>query len=486
MQPLQVFQFDADAGDWVPVDRVGKAVPEPVAREAEGAGAATPSLRLATFNVLADCFPFVVRLAINSPARFAALPLELQAVNADVVGLNEVTPTWLSALCACPHIRNTYLLTDAPAQVPGPQGPHTPTTTRNGSLGARMGNLLLVRRGLAPALSNAAAYTWATPGTAMDRGPALVRLDLDRARGVALVVASVHTLAYARNARVRHAQVTEVVAAVQRSPLGMAVVERAGVGRRALVPVVVMGDLNLHELQEDGVVAACGMVDLWAETHFAATTPYNDGHPGFTFDVTTNALIPRYIPPERRRMRLDRVLLSAGSPWHPMAPATLFATTPLRVPVTKDLFLSDHYGIAVDLEWRGHTAPFRGDPGVAAVLAANAALPAPPPYTLTWRRSVPAFARHVVWLLWLCLCHPAYAVACAREPVASWRATGSSNTTTAPTTAVASSATGPGVGRGHAAGRMATARRSVVAIVCGVALAAAVATVAGAYTRLGL
>ncbi len=54
MQPLQVFQFDADAGDWVPVDRVGKAVPEPVAREAEGVGAATPSLRLATFNVLAD------------------------------------------------------------------------------------------------------------------------------------------------------------------------------------------------------------------------------------------------------------------------------------------------------------------------------------------------------------------------------------------------------------------------------------------------
>ena len=63
----------------------------------------------------------------------------------------------------------------------------------------------------------------------------------------------------------------------------------------------------------------------------------------------------RYIPPERRRMRLDRVLLSAGSPWHPIAPATLFATTPLRVPVTKDLLLSDHYGIAVDLEWHGHT-----------------------------------------------------------------------------------------------------------------------------------
>ncbi len=180
-------------------------------------------------------------MAINSPARFQALPRELQAVDADVVGLNEVTAPWLQALCASTHIRETYLVTDAPA----PEDPCC--TTRNGSLGARMGNLVLCRRSLGNAVTAAAMYTWTTPGTSMDRGPVLVRLDAGRdvPGGPALVVASAHTLAYSRNAAVRRAQLVELVAAVGREGV-------AGVGAGDSTALALMGDLNLHELQEDG------------------------------------------------------------------------------------------------------------------------------------------------------------------------------------------------------------------------------------------
>lgn len=368
MQPITVFRFDRASGDWV---------------EAPPASVDTgrrPTLRLATFNVLADCFPFLIRLAIDSPGRYAALPAEIARVNADVVTLNEVSPAALRALLASDFVREQYYTTEV-MSASNLKRTHNRTLERDASSVA--GNIILSR--LYP--SAAWTYTWSSPITAMPLDCVIVCVATGL--GAPLTVCGVHTRAMHECARTRRAQLREVSAAV-----------------RELNPsasVVVMGDTNLHDLCEDGIVAECGMLDLWAETHFGSASPFNDALPGYTFDAAVNALIPRYIPPDRRRMRLDRVLMSPRSHWHPAAPAWLFGTQP--VTPSSSLFLSDHFGIAVDVAWR--EGVYEGDPAAAAALAGNAALP-PTHYTIPKVYGAWSFVRHALWLLFVVLTRPVY------------------------------------------------------------------------------
>ena len=372
MRRISVFRFDRGSGEWVEAG--------PTADHSPARPRTPATLRVATFNVLADCFPCVVEIAINSPARYAALPMELARIDADVVGLNEMTVRWLRALLRSDYIRTQYYVTEA---VDGAR-------TRNGTLDRRMGNVILSR----VPITAAYAYAWSTPATAMDRDCVLACV---RAGGPPLTVISAHTLAYSKNDGVRRAQLVEV--------------SRAARVLDADAALLLMGDLNLHEPHEDGVVAACGLVDVWADSHFGTAPPFNDGDPGFTFDVRSNTLIPRYIPPETRRMRLDRVLLSPGSPWGPASPARLFANTP--VSPHDYLFLSDHYGIVTDLVAGDRL--YVGDGTAAGVLARNGAGARGKPYTIPPTRALWTFALHTLWLLYVLVTRPLYfLLACVR------------------------------------------------------------------------
>jgi hypothetical protein len=59
-------------------------------------------------------------------------------------------------------------------------------------------------------------------------------------------------------------------------------------------------------------------------------------------------MIKYYIPCERRRMRLDRILISESSQWIPASPVRIFGNKPID---PKDyLFLSDHFGLMVEIK----------------------------------------------------------------------------------------------------------------------------------------
>merc|ERR1711948_139773 len=78
-------------------------------------------------------------------------------------------------------------------------------------------------------------------------------------------------------------------------------------------------------------------------------------------------MIPRYIPGETRRMRLDRILAVEGGAFAPEAPCKIWGEE--AVDPYWDLHLSDHYGLLVDLSV--NIDGFRGDPVVRALLERN-------------------------------------------------------------------------------------------------------------------
>ena len=95
------WRFSRDDSAWAPV-------------EAEAAAPATPltrPLRLATLNCLHDLKDADV---LQHDVRYAAICDELRALDADVIGLNEVTSTLLERLLAQPWVRAHYTASAVP------------------------------------------------------------------------------------------------------------------------------------------------------------------------------------------------------------------------------------------------------------------------------------------------------------------------------------------------------------------------------------
>ena len=70
-------------------------------------------IRLATLNILADCFPWFVEMAIRSSERYEWLCPGISSLNPTILTLNEVTPTALQRLQQCSFIRENYFLTES-------------------------------------------------------------------------------------------------------------------------------------------------------------------------------------------------------------------------------------------------------------------------------------------------------------------------------------------------------------------------------------
>ena len=326
---------------------------------------ASQTVRLATLNILADCFSGLIEMAIRSTERYEWLCRGLAQLDATIVGLNEVTANAVRQLQECPFVRENYFLTES-SRAQGRRFPH--------------GCVILSKL---PLLE---VFEVSVTGNA--RSAVVVKVPLPNASDQYAYICSSHTTPHeaSKNAQLRAQQIRDIVHVLE--PLGL--------------PYVILGDLNFYHPFEDSVVLEHRFVDAWAQTHFSNRSPFNDADPGFTFDAIRNTFIPYYIPGAHRQMRLDRILFSHGFPGTAISPCCLWANEPIRA--DSYLFPSDHFGLFIDLvcgtNAEGSTMSLsEPDPSAEAVLSANATNSGDiEPRRPGWIRKSLALTSHVFWL----------------------------------------------------------------------------------------
>jgi len=333
VQPITPYCWDGNS--WIPAPPERRAQPR-------------APLSLATFNILHDASAWYVNAAVTSDIRYTALLDHLKTIDADVLGLNEVTPRTLQLLLSCPFVRESYYVSESPElsnrSIRGVHGSVLFSKCPMSQL-----QLVQVGHGRSTAVMGLLEHTDAPP----------------------LAVCSVHThaLQTARGRSIRLDQMQTVAAAAH----------------SLCKNHVIMGDLNMHEPGEDVILIKTKLLDLWTETRGSLA--------GFTFDPVRNCMIHRYIPGEKRRMRLDRILLGEGALW---APRNVSIWGDQVIDSERELHLSDHFGLLVVLE--PTEAAFQSSPEATDIVAANAQMPTHD-YSVMSMRFVCALARHVPWLL---------------------------------------------------------------------------------------
>lgn len=244
-------------------------------------------LRIATWNVLWDRYETEW---IETERRRPLIVAALRALDADVIALQEVEQTLLDELLAAGWVRGRYAITAGP---------------RSADV-ARFGLVILAR----PTVREVGLH-------ALGRHKAMLAICVD-AKGGPLVVAVTHLTSdhKADAVAIRARELAEL---------------RAGFAGRA-PRFVWAGDFN------DGAAEladSVDMLDAWTLAHGDADqTPTFDPETNPLADITSASSLPR---------RLDRILVSDGLA---VTAAELAGTDA----VTDDgLFLSDHYGVVVDL-----------------------------------------------------------------------------------------------------------------------------------------
>ncbi|MET9700525.1 poly(A) polymerase [Streptomyces sp. NPDC006529] len=253
--------------------------------------AAGATVRVLTWNTLWDRYdgPF-----IETARRRPLLLAELAAADADVIALQEVEPRLLDLLLAEPWVRASCTVGTSP------RGRDVPGT----------GLLLLSRMPVREAGVHAL-------------GPhkGVAAITVQTAAGP-LVVAATHLSSdhSADGAGRRAAELVELADGL------------AGIDGE----VVLMGDFNDGRGGAEGPAGALGLRDVWTEVHGAADATA-------TFDPAVNPLAA-VGSLTGRAARLDRILLRGGAR---VAGAVLRGDRP----ATADgLFVSDHFGVAAELE----------------------------------------------------------------------------------------------------------------------------------------
>jgi endonuclease/exonuclease/phosphatase family metal-dependent hydrolase len=310
------------------------------------------TVRVATFNILADCFPWFIEMVIRSPERFEWLCNAITILNPTIIGLNEVTATALNQLQQCPFIRENYFITEFFDETKNDDISDLKSCT-NGLLSPH-GCVILSKLPL--------LEVFAISVSGSTREAVIGKVQLGSNLETCVYFCAYHTTAYQtpKNAQLRTQQIRDIVDILQ--PLG--------------IPFVIMGDLNLHYQFEDAVVVDNNLIDAWAQTHFSRIDSYNDENEGYTFDAVKNSLIPCYIPGERRQMRLDRILFSREFPAFAITPCTIWANEPIKV--GNYLFPSDHFGLFIDIvtdlkdDTRKAMSLGEPDPSAEEILCRNA------------------------------------------------------------------------------------------------------------------
>ncbi|WP_424215234.1 RNA repair domain-containing protein [Streptomyces sp. BI20] len=284
--PRVPHRWDPAAGEWAP------AVPDP-APVAGGSGGSGGSLRVLTWNTLWDRYDAEL---ISTARRRALLPAALAASGADVIALQEVEEPLWRALLAEPWLRAGWTVSD------GPRGREVSDT------------------GLA-VLSRVPITEVGTHS--LGRHKAVL--------GVRLAAPSGPWTVLCTHLSSDHTQGGGEVRAVQlgRIAQGLAGLDPA-------VPALVVGDFNDGRIGAEGPAGVLGVADAWSRRHGPEDlTP--------TFDPGVNPLAA-VGSLTGQAGRIDRVLLRGDRA------RVLAARRYGDRPATPDgLFLSDHFGVLVDL-----------------------------------------------------------------------------------------------------------------------------------------
>ncbi|EOD35842.1 hypothetical protein EMIHUDRAFT_423388 [Emiliania huxleyi CCMP1516] len=326
------FRYAADQSLWVRVSG-GASMPNSLGRP----------LQFATLNCLHDLGDAEL---LQHERRHESILLELAALDADVIGLNEVTRPLLERVLLEPWVRRSFTV----SAVPGEACCSHLSTLQEGSFG----NLLLSK--IAPV---AVAFI-EQPGDRRHSHVATLDLCVG-GRRLRVAVCSTHLTAFPwlMEGR-RRTQLAHVTSAMKAAAFDVA---------------CVMGDFNFHREAENASIP-----DGWAELPAVVSL-------GATWDYARNAMLPHYLPlrniynglglGERfgwpGPMRLDRVLVccaAGGCACDPGA-ARIFADQPVHerargrpplpqtgrelseahrsLPWEEYLHPSDHFGISFEL-----------------------------------------------------------------------------------------------------------------------------------------
>ena len=283
-------------------------------------------IRIATFNVLADCFPWFVEMAIRSAERLDWLCHGIMNLNPTILGLNEVTMNALERLQQCAFIRENYFIGTTFDQ-------HDNDDEVNSDVeeSPKAKPLFPHRCIILSKLPFVELFAASVSGR--KREAIVGKVQLAGTEETSVYICSHHATPYqsAKNAQLRAQQIRDIINTLE--PLNH--------------PFIIMGDLNLYHHFEDATVIENRLIDAWAQTHFSNVHPFNDQNVGYTFDSAKNSLIPYYIPGSCAQMRLDRILFSHGFPAFVVKPCCMWADE--RIKPDDYLFPSDHFGLFIDL-----------------------------------------------------------------------------------------------------------------------------------------
>ncbi|CAF1337878.1 unnamed protein product [Rotaria sp. Silwood1] len=341
-------------------------------------------IRIATFNILADCFPWFIEMAIRSAERLEWLCNGIINLNPTIIGLNEVTINALQRLQECSFIRENYFIIETFDENHNDNTSEMKNSPNTNPLFPH-GCIILSKLPL--------IEVFAISVSGRKREAIVGKVQLGSTIETSVYICVHHATPYkkANNAQLRAQQIRDIIDILE--PLNH--------------PFIIMGDLNLYYEFEDAIVIDNKLIDAWAQTHFSSKYPFNDKNLGYTFDALKNTLIPYYIPGARGQMRLDRILFSYGFPAFAITPCTMWANEPIKS--DNYLFPSDHFGLFIDivLEKTDNNKQSeittmslsKPDPSAEEILRRNAEnINDQGPYRLGLIRKTTALTSHVIWL----------------------------------------------------------------------------------------
>jgi len=284
--PVQPFRFDARSGEW---RSYTPPAPDTSARSRE-------RVSVATFNVLFDLYDAEKTYA---QARVPAILAELERLDADVIALQEVTPSFLTRFLAADWLRSGYIISDS----------------LEGATVVPYGQVLLSRL---PVLG-----LYVHEFTEEKRA-IVAELDVG---GSSLVVAVVHL----PSDRAFDAP------KLRKLHLSRLLAELPGEGNpnAGAAATLVVGDFNAGE----GELEELPLLDVW--------TSLRPGQEGFTYDAQRNPLAA-LTSSHGRRARFDRMLLHAGASGLRPRSVALFGEAPFDLEANR--YPSDHFGLRAELE----------------------------------------------------------------------------------------------------------------------------------------
>ena len=267
---MEPWAFDTEAQEWVPVSRLPPSHVRSKGDTAQGCG----ELSVITLNCLFDEWrgvPYKPSV-VCSMKRFEHISKILKEKNADIVTMNEITATSLEFFEKQEWVRQGYWICG------------------RDSLGGfpPFGNAILSK--------SEPLHAFSVKPRGLKRPIVVAGFDLpfEEERTIRLGLAATHLTAGSQRRKRRRKQLVELEQELMQEVHGFEA-------------IIIQGDLNFHSEKENENIPP-GFVDVWLEEVDSL-----ENSPGYTFDALRNPMIARMWPlgNEHRRMRLDRVFLSA-------------------------------------------------------------------------------------------------------------------------------------------------------------------------------